>query len=265
MTTSELLNALEVKYSPSEWAFFPEFCKSEGSTTQGRRTDAIAFNTWPSRGLEVHGFELKASRGDWLRELKDPAKTEENVYKYCDRWWIVVGDKTIVQPGELPGTWGLMIPWGKRLRIKVAAPKLKPRPFDRLFIGSLMRRVYDDRYMPSAIQAKIDEAREEGRRWVQDEAKYDLKIAQDSAESSRKALEDTQKELREFEIAAGCSFSGYLGGNGKKLGEQVRLLLNADRLARRVVHLERMKGTLVELASTLHDAIEKLDVLKEAP
>jgi len=29
---------------------------------------------WPSGGLEIHGHEVKVSRSDWLRELKEPEK-----------------------------------------------------------------------------------------------------------------------------------------------------------------------------------------------
>jgi hypothetical protein len=40
------------------------------------RADAIARHLWPSQGLELIGFELKVSRSDWLREIKDPYKCE---------------------------------------------------------------------------------------------------------------------------------------------------------------------------------------------
>ncbi len=38
--------------------------------------DALAFNAWPSQGHQIHGLEIKLSRADWLRELRDPVKTE---------------------------------------------------------------------------------------------------------------------------------------------------------------------------------------------
>ena len=40
----------------------------DGFAGGGRYADAIAMNLWPSRGLAVHGFEIKISRGDWQRE-----------------------------------------------------------------------------------------------------------------------------------------------------------------------------------------------------
>ena len=43
---------------------------------------------WPSRGLYLHGFEIKVHRNDWLRELKNPAKAEE-IAGYCHFWWVV--------------------------------------------------------------------------------------------------------------------------------------------------------------------------------
>jgi len=50
---------------------------------------------WPSRGLHLMGFEIKAGRGDWLRELKDPGKAE-GIAAYCDQWWVVAPAEVIV-------------------------------------------------------------------------------------------------------------------------------------------------------------------------
>lgn len=72
-----------------------------------RTADAVALDLWPSKGLELHGFEVKVSRSDWLRELAKPDK-HVPVARFCDRWWLVVPDRTIVHSGELPKTWGLI-------------------------------------------------------------------------------------------------------------------------------------------------------------
>ncbi len=61
-------------------------------------------NLYPSRGLEINGFEVKGSRQDWIKELKSPEKSAP-VQRFCDRWWIVA-PAGIIQPGELPPTWG---------------------------------------------------------------------------------------------------------------------------------------------------------------
>jgi hypothetical protein len=61
-------------------------------------------NLYPSRGLEINGFEVTASRQDWIKELKSPEKSAP-VQRFCDRRWIVA-PAGIIQPGELPPTWG---------------------------------------------------------------------------------------------------------------------------------------------------------------
>lgn len=97
-----------------------------------RTADAIVADLWPSSGHLVHGFEVKVSRSDWLTELKDPEKAE--AFKpYCDHWWLVVPDASIVRD-DLPDGWGLMALTkdGQSLRQRVAAPKLDrvPMPFE---------------------------------------------------------------------------------------------------------------------------------------
>ncbi|QNJ56375.1 hypothetical protein KNV19_gp61 [Gordonia phage Portcullis] len=72
-----------------------------------RTADALAIDTWMSKGMELHGFEVKCSRSDWLTELKQPEKSEA-FRRICDRWWLVTSDPSIVKPGELPDGWGHM-------------------------------------------------------------------------------------------------------------------------------------------------------------
>ena len=111
--TSEIHAALRDRYKPPEYAFLEEV-RNDAGFDASRSCDAIAMSLWPSRGLDLQGFEIKASRSDWLRELKDPAKAEA-VCKFCDFWWLAVGDAGIVLDGELPVSWGLLVPRGDKL------------------------------------------------------------------------------------------------------------------------------------------------------
>ena len=95
-----------------------------------------AMGLWPSRGLHLHGFEIKVSRSDWLRELKSPAKADK-MFRYFDRWWLAVADKDIVRNGELPETWGLLV----MDKIVKTAPELEAAPMTREFLAAIMRRV----------------------------------------------------------------------------------------------------------------------------
>ncbi len=80
------------------------------------RTDAIAMQTWPSKKLCITGYELKATRQDWLRELNNAGKNA--VWQAQCHEWYIVAPKGIVNLTELPSNWGLMVPSGKHgLRI----------------------------------------------------------------------------------------------------------------------------------------------------
>jgi hypothetical protein len=138
VTSSDLCDALRKHYDAREWALLFNVRNTTGASSAVRCADAVAMNLWPSRGLEVHGFELKVSRSDWLAEKKRPEKAEA-IAGYCDRWWLVVSDEAIVQLGELPPTWGLLHIVRGRLVVKVEAPRLEPRLLDRRFIASMLR------------------------------------------------------------------------------------------------------------------------------
>jgi hypothetical protein len=97
---------------------------------------------WPSapHGLELVGFELKVSRSDWLRELRQPNKADP-IKQFCDRWYVVCADAKIVKyVEELPKGWGLMFAEDGKLVEFIEAPKLNPLPLDRAFVAALMRR-----------------------------------------------------------------------------------------------------------------------------
>lgn len=129
--------ALRIRYPGPEWALFFEVANGTGAHTR-RYADAVAMNLFPSRGLEIHGFEFKTSRADWLREIKNPSKAEA-IFKYCDRWWIVAWPDTI-REGELPPTWGHIEFKNGKLRQVTAAPRLEPEPLSRSFVAAMMRR-----------------------------------------------------------------------------------------------------------------------------
>ena len=140
--TQKLLAALRSDYGWPDKAFISEFRGGTGWSRESR-ADAIAMDLWPSKGLELIGFELKTSRTDWLRELKQPDKCE-SIKQFCDRWYLVVDDLSIVRWDELPNGWGLIAPAYNyysegKVKIEREAPKLDPKPIDRLFLASLMR------------------------------------------------------------------------------------------------------------------------------
>lgn len=154
-----------------EWAFMPHVRNAAGFDAS-RTLDALALHLWPSRGLVLHGYEVKVSRSDWLREVKDPAKAEA-FCRLVEFFWIVA-PAGVVKKGELPPTWGLIEvngtgteedPW--RLRTKTAAPCLldagqKNRgPLPRGLVVSMLRSIpgaVPGGKLPSASDEEIRQA-----------------------------------------------------------------------------------------------------------
>lgn len=215
--TDEVRRRLRDRYAAPEWALMEEVASGTGYLRKTTYSDALAFNLWPSRGLTLHGFEIKVSRSDWRRELDDPSKSSI-MQSFCDRWWLVVGDSNIVQPGELPAAWGLLVPKGKGLKVAVDAPELeKPRKeWDRAFVAALVRRCSEG-HVPEDIvgelaRARVQEAEERFTARVEGERK--------TWESRMQTLENI---IHNFEQASGVDIrrSWELG----RIGEAVRCLL----------------------------------------
>jgi hypothetical protein len=76
-----------------------------GQTQKVRRwADMVVMETWPSRGLTIHGLEIKTDRRDWQRELAQPDKAAE-MARFCD-CWSIAAPKGVVLEGEIPDGWG---------------------------------------------------------------------------------------------------------------------------------------------------------------
>lgn len=201
---------LRERYPSPEYAFFEELRNGTGfSRSVTRSADAVAFSLWPSRGLELHGFECKTDRADWVRELKDPAKAEA-ISQFCDRWWVVVGSAELVRAGELPPTWGLLAPKQRggvaKLAVIKEAPKLEAKQLDRPMLASLFRNLHDAQ---ESAFARRFEAEVEQR--LKDAPKHG---AERELEQLRKQHGQLVASVREFETKSGLSLTfGYHGPN----------------------------------------------------
>ena len=110
------------------------------TTGKLRTVDALAVDLWTSQGNAIHGHEIKVSRSDWLAELRDPDKSEA-FRRYCDYWWLVVPDASIVRD-DLPDGWGLMAQGRDgKLRVRVAAPRLEREPMPHEMTVAWLRAV----------------------------------------------------------------------------------------------------------------------------
>lgn len=145
-TESDVLAALHARYAVASQGVsiryaIAEHVQSTAGLDARRVCDFMALDLWPSTGLELHGHEVKTSRSDWLRELRDPSKADA-FRRWCDRWWLVVPDMGIIKPAEIPDGWGVMVaPTGGPARVRLAAPRLNPEQWSRPFQAAFARAV----------------------------------------------------------------------------------------------------------------------------
>lgn len=198
-TIYELLRA---RHAPPEWAFMEEVAPATGGGT--RYADAVAVNLWSSRGHEVVGYEVKVSRSDWLRELKQPEKAEP-VMRYCDRWFVVT-EKDCIKPGELPVNWGHMERRGSRLVQVAPAPRLEPKALTREFFASLMRRGHEQiekiasNTFASRLAARLAEIDADAERRIEHRTR-----------EQRREVEETRAQIEKLEAATGLKISRWAG------------------------------------------------------
>jgi len=245
----DLIERLRRRHAGDAWAFFAEVPDGTG-WAKSRTLDAIAMSLWASRGLELHGFEVKVQRSDWLRELRSAAKSDDFV-AYCDRFWLVA-PRSIVQDGELPPTWGLIVPRGAGLAVEVAAPKLEAAAVDRAFLASLCRQVHRRHPQVEAIAAARREGRDEGY-------KAGVERGKREASQSERALAELQRGLELFEQASGVRVRGTWEAG--RIGEAVRTVLSLAGSGGAAGLVERVRE---ELRSALR-RLEGVDPVVDLP
>ena len=212
-TAAEMINLLREKYPPAAYAFLTEVGNSTGFGCR-RHCDALVMSLWPSRGLEIIGIEVKVRRSDWLKELSLPEKAEE-IARYCDRWYLAVGDENIVQEGELPKSWGLIVPKspGDSLRVKTEAKLTEPEPQpDRNFLAAILRQVQNQ----VGEEAAFNRGRIEG--------KHESDKFHEAHNYEAQDLNELQKKVQDFERASGVSI-GRSWESPEKIGNAVHQIL----------------------------------------
>lgn len=172
---------------------------SNGTGSHARRSaDAVVMNLWPSRGMEIVGYEHKVSRSDWLHELKQPEKAWP-VMQYCDRW-ILLAAPGVARAEEIPINWGWHEFDGEKLKVRKQPPALTPKPLDRTFVAAMVRRPV--REVEAMVKSAVDKKRQEL------EADINRRIEQ--AVSRRvSAAEEVMKKVAEIKEATGIELTGW--------------------------------------------------------
>ena len=206
LTHGELLERLRSRYQAPEWVTLTEVQPACGFMNKPRRTDMVGISTFPSRGLRMAGFELKSSRADVLKELREPEKAEA-MQRFCHLWYLVVGRGDLCGLDELPPKWGLIVPHGTGLRVKKNAEVLKPEAWPPSLTHGLIRKAFGN-----SIE---DVEREKIRREA-------FAQAQDSNRYTQKRLDELEKNVRAFQAVSGIQIDAWV--NEVHVKEQAALL-----------------------------------------
>lgn len=215
------LHALRRFYDPQAFAVIPQLPDGTG-LKKSRCADAIVVGLWKSRGMDLHLIEMKCSRSDLRKELKDPAKMgafEAHVNKAS-----ILTTPGLCKPEELPDAWGLLelVSDEEPLRQVRPAKMFNERPqFTLDFVCGLARAVSRDVWGAKQIEEAKRIARHEGRL-------QGRKEAYPNDERFEKALNDLVAKVRAFEEASGLSVvSGWRGAKFNaavvRLAEQLQV------------------------------------------
>src|SRR5947209_5313967 len=93
--------------SHAEWLFLRELRVGTGRRNgNAQRLDAFALNSLPHTGMKRVCYEVKASRADFLAELKHPLKRRIGM-RYSNEFYFVT-PANLVEMAEIPAECGLI-------------------------------------------------------------------------------------------------------------------------------------------------------------
>ncbi len=239
--SDQIQKLIEKRYPAPAFTILTELRDSTGWAGAGRSADAVVFGTWPSRGFQIIGIEIKSYRGDWMKELKSPEKAD-SIGKYCDEWWIIASEG-IVKIEEVPKSWGWAAPGENHLKTMKAAPVGTPVEINRTFLMSIVRNV-EKSYVPRSSLAGEVKKMATGMR---EENSY-------QHEQRKSDLDALKKEVSDFERESGIKISDEWRHNGTDVGKVVHSILDS--------RFRQNIGRVRETAEACADLLTKISGLK---
>lgn len=248
---------LERRYEADQgWLLFYEVANGTGYKATNY-ADALAMSVWPSRGIQLLGFEVKASRSDLIKELRDEKKAQA-IQKYCHNWFLVVTDAKLVDGVEVPPTWGILAPRNQVLHQLKPPTALNPEPWKPEFIAAMMRRFHEAHVKKDqkAIKEAVEErAKQLARVQERQVSSADLNAAKRDAEHFKGLYEATKRRIEDFEAKSGIPVNNWQASN---IGELLQALQHQgarDQLKRSLSQAKdaaeriskSMKGALINL------------------
>jgi hypothetical protein len=208
---------------------------------------------YPSRGLTITGIEVKSSRGDWLRELKNPQKAE-SIFCRCDYFYLFTADDKVAKLEEIPASWGWLAIKGSKVYTMKEAPKNKiDFNVDRSFMCALLKRATQGLIHPSTIESTIEER-------VNASNIYKDRVINDLQDQ----IDKLQQKIKQFEDAAGIRLNdgyGYSDVPPRKVGEVIKLLANnkIDQYKTEVNNIKERAETFLRNINTAVDIFNELN------
>lgn len=248
----DIFSILRGRYPESGYALMEEVSDRAGFG-RSNSADYIIMGLWPSRGLTLQGFELKSHRGDWLRELKNHKKAE-NIFQYCDQFWLLTADENVAKLEEIPKTWGWLCIKGNKIFVKKEAPALKPKPVTKDFLACMLKRACSkNNYIRrDSIDNRIEYAKKEGKQESQREL--------DSLQREHDAL---KKNVEEFRIYSGVNIHKLPWMTDmQNMGDAVKFIREggADSIRKQLLGL---KETNKIVSQRIEDGLKSLDKIPE--
>lgn len=221
VTTADIKKAMRKTWCGPENALIWEVALATGAAARQRYADALIMSLWPSRGLELHGVEIKVSRTDWRKEAASPEKAEA-IAAYCDRWWVHVAPGVIHDLAEVPMTWGVREYDGRRWKTLREAAKTDALPMDRKFLASIMRRSVEGVEAIAAMQM-------EGRIAAQ-KIEFEGRLAEGIRQATERK-DRAQSILTKMEAALGVKINddyGYGNMDPTELGALIKVITGSN-------------------------------------
>lgn len=249
MKATEVVEALRVKFPPQEFAFLTEVANGTGSNAR-RHLDVVVAGLWPSRGLDRYGFEVKVSKGDLKRELAAPEKADA-LAKYLD-YFSIAAPKDLVNPADLPSTWGLIEVGPRGCSWRKQATKLEPTENSRPFFAALCRAAARelDAFRQAAIpRAEFDRmVREDLEKRVTDrlDALVETKVRAQSYDAQRTVnrLKQLEDGLAAFAKIVGVSPQQLVNQSTWQWDDMAKTFLIAHRLCSHRIDLDSVANGL---------------------
>lgn len=213
-TTPTLRAAVASYFSGNEWSLAFEVGNATGASVS-RHADAVAMNMWPSRGLAIHGIEMKISRSDWQRELANPEKAEA-IHQHCDYWWLAATRGVVKDVEEIPPGWGFLeMREVGTLQVKRQAVNLdRPSDIKRSFVAGILRAKdrRDSTEFKEAVRAESEAAVTAAIESERRQKDYDRSSAVDRLAKLQAAIgEKSLRYISDEEICRAVAFVLHVG------------------------------------------------------